>query len=93
MKKILALVAVFILALAVGAWAAELGNGITYSDDNAVLTKAPDKDMSVEGMSAGGLREEKPLENGITSFGTPAPVSHITAEAPAPEVSNGITVF
>ena len=93
MKKILALVAVLILALAIGAWAMELGNGITYTDDNAVLTKAPDQDRSVEGMSAGGLREEKLVENGITYFEKAAPVSHETAEAPAPVISNGITAF
>jgi hypothetical protein len=100
MKKILALVAVFIFASAVGAWAMDLGNGITATnvsrDDGTILmAKGPSvgEASSVEGMSAGGLRVDKPVENGITYFSTVAPASHETAEAPAPDVSNGITAF
>jgi len=91
MKKILALAALFIFALAIAAWGMELGNGITYTDDRPVLTKA-EEEHAVEGMSAGGIREENPLSNGVTYFEKAAPALHEVA-APAPEVSNGITSF
>jgi hypothetical protein len=91
MKKILTLGAVLVLVLAIGAWGMELGNGITYTDDSPILTQAKDQDRSVEGMSAGGLREEKLVDNGITYFEQVAPVVH--EAAPARTIENGVTVF
>ncbi len=94
MKKIVVFVVVLVLALAIGAWAKELGNGITYTDERPMASQpAPgaEPDQYVEGSSAGGLRPEKTVYNGITHFTEPMPATQETE--PAAVIYNGITKF
>ncbi len=94
MKKIAVLVSVMVFALTFGASAMEIGNGISLTgvsaDDGAILSPvAHAEDMYVEGSSAGGLRPDKEVWNGITVIEPAAPAGY----GKDLEVSNGITAF
>ncbi|HUJ18315.1 MAG TPA: hypothetical protein VL197_10025 [Nitrospirota bacterium] len=66
--------------------------GVVALDDAAILPMQAhvDSDMYLEGSAAGGLREEKPLSNGVTYFEMTRPAGD---EHPGKFIDNGITAF
>jgi len=104
MKTITALLSLVVLAvLFVPALAPAEDNGITLFaigpvalDDSAILPAAPVGERwagnSMEGASAGGLRSDEAVYNGITDFGSKLPASTYDS-GPAMDVHNGITAF
>ena len=102
MKTTLALLSLAVFAAILApAMAPAAENGITLFaigpvalDNGAAVVASSDRweGSYMEGASAGGLREDREVHNGITDFGSKLPVGTYE-EGPEMESHNGITLF
>jgi hypothetical protein len=104
MKKMIALLSLVIFAvMLVPALAPAEENGITLfaigpvaMDDSGILSAGPVaaswEGGAMEGVSAGGLRLDVDVYNGITDFGSKLPAGTYDS-APSVDAHNGITAF
>ncbi len=102
MKTTLALLSLAVFAVVLAPTVAPAAeNGITLFaigpvalDNGAVAVASSDvwEGSSMEGTSAGGLREDRVVYNGITDFGSKLPAGTYE-EGPGMDIHNGITLF